>query len=217
MAQTTLTALFATYDQARQAVHSLEESGIPSDEITPLANNIDDAISATGAGAGIGAIGGGTLGLLTGLGLMVIPGSARLWRRVGSQSRLPGPQLAEPWAAAGGLARSQQCRRQRGGSAPLLRRRAAWRRRRWSRLHGRRPRLGQSDSRSSPSARYRGAPSGLRERRLEELRSQCRTLDAGADPGRARAEFSINRRQLSPSMTCASFRPSRSLWRTAKF
>jgi len=48
MAQTTLTALFATYDQAHQAVRSLEESGIPSDEITLLANNIDEAISALG-------------------------------------------------------------------------------------------------------------------------------------------------------------------------
>ena len=105
MAQTTLTALFATYDQAHQAVRSLEESGIPSDEITLLANNIDEAISATGAGAGIGAIGGGTLGLLTGLGLMVIPGVGPVvaagWLAVTAAGAAAGGALG---AAAGGLA-----------------------------------------------------------------------------------------------------------------
>lgn len=105
--------LFDNYDEALNAVRALEEAGIPADDISLISNNtngeyVDDALkddsnTVTGAetGAGLGAVAGGGAGLLTGLGLLSIPGV--------------GPVVAGGWltatlvgllggAAAGGVA-----------------------------------------------------------------------------------------------------------------
>lgn len=85
--------VYDSYAQAKRAVSDLESKGIPSSDISLVANkyvseeydDVDD-ISATGTGAGIGAAVGGGVGLLTGLGLMAIPGL--------------GPVVAAGWLAA---------------------------------------------------------------------------------------------------------------------
>lgn len=90
----TATALFDSYEDARVAVDSLEVAGVPSDDISIVANNVDgryghehsNAAEGAGTGAGIGAVLGGAGGLLTGLGLMAIPGV--------------GPVVAAGWLAA---------------------------------------------------------------------------------------------------------------------
>jgi hypothetical protein len=76
---TTVTGLFDHYDDARRAVSALESAGIPSDNVSIVANrgtDSDGTDAAEGAsqGAGIGAAVGGVGGLLTGLGIMAIPG-----------------------------------------------------------------------------------------------------------------------------------------------
>ncbi|MBV9551956.1 MAG: hypothetical protein JO032_04085 [Alphaproteobacteria bacterium] len=98
---TTVTALFESYAAAKPAVDALEEAGISSSDISVIANNADgqyvdknrtNAGPDAGAGAGIGAVVGGAGGLLTGLGLMAIPGV--------------GPVVAAGWlvaAAAGAV------------------------------------------------------------------------------------------------------------------
>lgn len=79
----TITGLFDSYDDAKDAVRALESSGISSHNISLVANNavgdyvIDggDAVAEdAGTGAGIGAAVGGVGGLLTGLGLLAVPG-----------------------------------------------------------------------------------------------------------------------------------------------
>ncbi|WP_042778608.1 general stress protein, partial [Sinorhizobium fredii] len=90
----TVTGLFDDYDDARDAVRELGEAGVPSDDISIVANNTGDRYSTDGSdaaegaatGAGLGAAGGGVVGLLTGLGLMAIPGV--------------GPVVAAGWLAA---------------------------------------------------------------------------------------------------------------------
>ncbi|MBW9114849.1 hypothetical protein JNB88_14490 [Rhizobium cauense] len=88
----TVTGLFDDYSDARAAVSRLEAAGIPSSEISIVSNNTgrvdDDSDAGEGAatGAGIGAAVGGAGGLLTGLGLMAIPGV--------------GPVVAAGWLAA---------------------------------------------------------------------------------------------------------------------
>jgi hypothetical protein len=85
--------VYDSYSQAEQAVVALEEAGVPSDDISLVANkyvsdqyeNVDD-VSATAAGAGMGAAVGGGAGLLAGLGLLAIPGL--------------GPVVAAGWLAA---------------------------------------------------------------------------------------------------------------------
>jgi hypothetical protein len=78
-----VTALFDTYDAAVSAVNDLEASGIPHGDISLVSNNVDhrydkdhptNAAADAGTGAGIGAAVGGVGGLLTGLGLLAIPG-----------------------------------------------------------------------------------------------------------------------------------------------
>ena len=88
---TTVTALFDRYDEAKIAVNDLEAAGIPHSDISIVANNVDDyhntaAAADAGTGAGVGAALGGAGGLLTGLGLMAIPGV--------------GPVVAAGWLAA---------------------------------------------------------------------------------------------------------------------
>ncbi|KAA3452303.1 hypothetical protein C7I87_02680 [Mesorhizobium sp. SARCC-RB16n] len=90
----TVTGLFDNYDDAADAVGELEATGVPRANISIVANNSDDwydanhseAAEDAGSGAGIGAVIGGAGGLLTGLGVMAIPGV--------------GPVVAAGWLAA---------------------------------------------------------------------------------------------------------------------
>lgn len=90
----TATGLFDNYADATTAVRELEAIGIPHSDISIVANNSDewyendtsDAADDAAGGAGIGAVVGGAGGLLTGLGLMAIPGV--------------GPVVAAGWLAA---------------------------------------------------------------------------------------------------------------------
>jgi len=88
MAQRVFTHLYDTYDEALQTVQALEATGLPHDDISLVANNADSrhatpdpAVTGTGAkttaaGTGMtaGTILGGGAGLLTGLGMLAIPG-----------------------------------------------------------------------------------------------------------------------------------------------
>ncbi len=91
----TVTGLFDDYADARAAVSALEDRGVPSDDISIVSNNVSDrygtgndsnAAEGAGTGAGVGAAIGGVGGLLTGLGVMAIPGV--------------GPVVAAGWLAA---------------------------------------------------------------------------------------------------------------------
>ncbi|MBB4184261.1 hypothetical protein GGE07_000887 [Sinorhizobium terangae] len=90
----TVSGLFDDYADARGAVSELEAAGIPSDDISIVANNAGErysdeasgAAEGAGTGAGLGATGGGAIGLLTGLGLLAIPGV--------------GPVVAAGWLAS---------------------------------------------------------------------------------------------------------------------
>ncbi len=89
----TVTGLFDDYSDASAAVSALESAGVPSKDISIVSNNADNrhadtsnATEGAGTGAGIGAAVGGAGGLLTGLGLMAIPGV--------------GPVVAAGWLAA---------------------------------------------------------------------------------------------------------------------
>ena len=79
----TVSALYDTYDSARSAVGALQAAGIPHSDISVVANNSEswhrddlesNAADGAGTGAGVGAAVGGVGGLLTGLGMMAIPG-----------------------------------------------------------------------------------------------------------------------------------------------
>jgi hypothetical protein len=91
----TVTALYDTYESAVSAVNALEAFGVPHSDISLVSNNVDnrygrdhrtDAAEDAGKGAGIGAAVGGVGGLLTGLGLLAIPGV--------------GPVVAAGWLVA---------------------------------------------------------------------------------------------------------------------
>lgn len=89
----TITGLFDDYADAQSAVGELESAGVPSSDISIVSSNADrqhgedsNAAEGAGTGAGIGAVVGGAGGLLTGLGLMAIPGV--------------GPVVAAGWLAA---------------------------------------------------------------------------------------------------------------------
>src|SRR5450432_3844592 len=88
----TVSALFDTYSEASSAVSALETAGIPHSDISIVANNSENwhsesnAGTGAGAGAGAGAAVGGVGGLLTGLGIMAIPGV--------------GPVVAAGWLVA---------------------------------------------------------------------------------------------------------------------
>jgi hypothetical protein len=94
MAQT-IAVLYDTYESAVSAVDALEAFGIPYADISLISNNADNwyreggptkAAEGAGTGAGIGAAVGGIGGLLTGLGLLAIPGV--------------GPVVAAGWLVA---------------------------------------------------------------------------------------------------------------------
>jgi hypothetical protein len=112
----TISRLYNSYAEAREAVRDLEAAGVKHNDISIIASNADnwysadrkantfpdrdldgkdDRAEAAGTGAGVGAALGGAAGLLAGLGLMAIPGV--------------GPVVAAGWlvatltgAAAGG-------------------------------------------------------------------------------------------------------------------
>jgi hypothetical protein len=115
----TISRLYNNYPDAEAAIKALEAAGVKHGDISVLAsnadewykgnsgkpgtfpdrnlNNKDDRAEAAGAGAGMGAVAGGAVGVLAGLGLMAIPGV--------------GPIVAAGWlvstlagAAAGGAA-----------------------------------------------------------------------------------------------------------------
>ncbi|MFT2215670.1 general stress protein [Rhizobium giardinii] len=89
---TTVTGLFDHYSDATSAVDQLKAAGISEDDISIVSKNADgrykdnDVGEDAGKGAGIGAAVGGVGGLLTGLGIMAIPGV--------------GPVVAAGWLAA---------------------------------------------------------------------------------------------------------------------
>ncbi|KQY21673.1 general stress protein [Rhizobium sp. Root483D2] len=92
----TVTGLFDNYSDATSAVDQLKAAGISDSDISIVSNNSDgryndddndnDVAEDAGTGAGIGAAVGGVGGLLTGLGIMAIPGV--------------GPVVAAGWLAA---------------------------------------------------------------------------------------------------------------------
>jgi uncharacterized membrane protein len=92
----TITKVYDSYEKARNAVNELETAGIQMSAISVLANrevseqyvDVDEA-SEAGTGAGVGAVVGGAAGLLTGLGLLAIPGL--------------GPVVAAGWFASTAL------------------------------------------------------------------------------------------------------------------
>jgi hypothetical protein len=97
-----ITGLFDIYDEAAQSVREIEAIGVPRDDLSVVANNIDNRYVTTegsnagpdaAAGAGVGALLGGGAGVLAGLGLLAIPGV--------------GPVVAAGWlvtAAVGAVA-----------------------------------------------------------------------------------------------------------------
>jgi hypothetical protein len=91
----TVSALYDSYDAAISAVNALESAGIPAADVSMVSNNVDNRYAKdrpsnagedAGKGAGIGAVVGGVGGLLTGLGLLAIPGV--------------GPVVAAGWLVA---------------------------------------------------------------------------------------------------------------------
>ena len=108
----TISRLYDSYAQATEAVRNLEAAGVPHGDISIVSNNsdnwysadatrttggpvtiidrdrdgVDDRAEGAGKGAGIGATAGGVVGLLTGLGLLAIPGV--------------GPVVAAGWLVA---------------------------------------------------------------------------------------------------------------------
>ena len=89
----TVSRVYDTYAQARNAVTAVEAAGVPTSEVSLVANKYVsdkyadvDEVSAPAKGAGIGGAIGGGAGLLAGLGLLAIPGL--------------GPVVAAGWLAA---------------------------------------------------------------------------------------------------------------------
>lgn len=89
----TVSRFYDSYAQARAAVDAIEKAGVPSSDVSLIANKHVSAeleqaevVSETAAGAGIGGVVGGGAGLLAGLGLLAIPGL--------------GPVVAAGWLAA---------------------------------------------------------------------------------------------------------------------
>lgn len=118
MAQQTVTALFDRYDEAAAAVARLEGIGIPHADVSLVskedperhagvtarhgdhAEAKESAIGGTGAGATVGTLLGGAAGLLTGLGIMAIPGVGPVVAAGWLVATLTGAGIG---AAAGGL------------------------------------------------------------------------------------------------------------------
>lgn len=116
MAIQTLTRLYDDHDDAMYVVQTLEQAGVPSADISLVANNADtryDANGTTGAGvtsgdpaqgggtgASLGTVLGGGAGLLAGLGALAIPGVGPIVAAGWLVTTLTGAGIG---AAAGGL------------------------------------------------------------------------------------------------------------------
>ena len=104
----TVSRAYDTYAQARAAVAAVEAAGVPSAEVSLVANkyvsaqyaDVDD-VNKTATGAGIGGVVGGGAGLLAGLGLLAIPGL--------------GPVVAAGLAGGNGRGRGRGCHCRRTG------------------------------------------------------------------------------------------------------
>ena len=89
----TVSRAYDSYAQARAAVDAVEKAGVPSKDVSIVANkyvsaeyeDVDD-VNKAAAGAGIGGAVGAGAGLLAGLGLLAIPGL--------------GPVVAAGWLAS---------------------------------------------------------------------------------------------------------------------
>ncbi|NQW54772.1 MAG: hypothetical protein HQ465_26405 [Rhodospirillales bacterium] len=89
----TVSRAYDSYAQARAAVDAVEKAGVPSKDVSIVANKyvsaeydgVDD-VNKAAAGAGIGGAVGAGAGLLAGLGLLAIPGL--------------GPVVAAGWLAS---------------------------------------------------------------------------------------------------------------------
>ncbi|ERI14272.1 hypothetical protein [Brucella intermedia] len=99
----TVSALFSNTIQAKLTVAALMASGIHTEEISIISSGTEGELTehATGVAAGTGALVGGTAGLLTGLGLMAIPGLGPIVAAGWLASTLTG---AVSGAAIGGIA-----------------------------------------------------------------------------------------------------------------
>ena len=89
----TFTRVYDTYSQAERAVADLEAAGVPSSDMSLVANKYVsekyddvDEVSGAASGASVGAAVGGGAGLLAGIGLLAIPGL--------------GPVVAAGWLAS---------------------------------------------------------------------------------------------------------------------
>jgi hypothetical protein len=89
----TVCRVYDSYAQAREAVRAVEAAGVPSTDVSLVANKYVsaehadvDEVSGAAKGAGIGGALGGGAGLLAGLGLLAIPGL--------------GPVVAAGWLAS---------------------------------------------------------------------------------------------------------------------
>ncbi|GJE16867.1 general stress protein [Methylobacterium marchantiae] len=119
MAQQTITALYDSYDDASKAVAKLESLGVSHSDISIVSSNENDrhsgrlastdatrtetaetASTGAGTGAGVGTLLGGAAGLLTGLGLLAIPGVGPVVAAGWLVTTLTGAGIG---AAAGGL------------------------------------------------------------------------------------------------------------------
>jgi len=78
-----ITCLYDDYDGALETARDLEASGVPTADISMIANNANDRYAAppshetgahAGTGAGVGSVLGGGVGLLAGLGMLAVPG-----------------------------------------------------------------------------------------------------------------------------------------------
>src|ERR1700726_2468200 len=126
----TIMNLYDSYAQATEAVSNLEKAGVPPSDISIVSNNsdnwysdntarrttggpatvdrdrdgVDDRAEGAGTGAGIGAPAGGVVGLLTGLGLLAIPGVGPVVAAVWLVATAAGAAVgAVVGGAAGGL------------------------------------------------------------------------------------------------------------------
>jgi hypothetical protein len=82
----TITRSYDNYGTARSVVEQLEAAGVSSNNVSIVGRDRETGETNAAEGAGIGAGVGGAAGLLTGLGLMAIPGV--------------GPVVAAGWLAA---------------------------------------------------------------------------------------------------------------------
>ena len=96
MAEQTITRVCASYDEAVQYVYDLERAGLPEGAVSVIGSDIDHRLpdrvlaeegkSPVAVGATLGAVLGGGLGLLAGIGALPVPGL--------------GPLVAAGWLVA---------------------------------------------------------------------------------------------------------------------